>query len=126
MPRSVHTLGSEGSLISGIRVIQNKDFSFTWHMSEYVEKQMSLIKTPRGLLSSSKELTDEYMSQVISCNGKIGWLGGNGRPDVAAGHSIIAGEYKDKSPSLITSCNQWLRTIKLNCVFGQFPFKIFV
>ena len=45
------------------------------------------------------------MGKVQQCNGKIGWLGSNGRPDVAAGHSIIAGQYKDKSPQLISDCN---------------------
>ena len=28
-------LGDEGTLISGIRVKQHKDFTFTWHMDEY-------------------------------------------------------------------------------------------
>ena len=33
------------------------------------------------------------------------WIGTNGRPDVAAAHSIIAGGYKDKSPQLVKDCN---------------------
>ena len=40
-------LGSEGSLISGIRVRQNKDYSFTWHMVGYAYK-MKIIEAPRG------------------------------------------------------------------------------
>ena len=104
-------LGDEGTLISGIRVIQHKDFSFSWHMNEYIENSMHIIETPRGLMSQ-KEIDDSWISKVISSNGRIGWLGGNGRPDVAAGHSIIAGEVKNKSPTLISSCNQCVKQAK--------------
>ena len=99
-------LGKTGTRISGIRVCQNKDYTFEWHMNEYVDNEMSVIDIPRGFKTHTKELSDDYMSQVMSSNGKIGWIGGNGRPDLAAGHSIIAGQYKDKSPQLITDCNQ--------------------
>ena len=99
-------LGKTGTRISGIRVCQNKDYTFEWHMNEYVDNEMSIIDIPRGFKTHTKELSDDYMSQVMSSNGKIGWIGGNGRPDLAAGHSIIAGQYKDKSPQLITDCNQ--------------------
>ena len=97
-------LGSEGTLISGVRVKQNKDYSFDWDMIEYASK-MHAISTERGYLSSVAEIDDKKMGEVISVNGKIGWLGGNGRPDLAAGHSIIAGGYKHKSPQLISDCN---------------------
>jgi hypothetical protein len=70
---------------------------------------MSIIDIPRGFKTHTTELSDDYMSQVMSSNGKIGWIGGNGRPDLAAGHSIIAGQYKDKSPQLITDCNQCVK-----------------
>ncbi len=42
---------------------------------------------------------------MITSNGRLGWLGSNGKPDPAAGHSITAGGYKDKSPQLISNCN---------------------
>ena len=114
--KKLQDLGDEGTLISGIRVIQKADFSFVWHMNEYSDKAMSYIDIPRGYLTQTKEIDDKRLSEVISCNGKIGWLGGNGRPDVAAGHSIIAGEYKTKSPTLITSCNQCVKQAKENKV----------
>ena len=96
--KNIRELGDEGTLISGGRVIQHKDYSFSWHMNEYAKNKMSVIEIPRGFLSQTVEINDAHMSQVISVNGKIGWLGGNGRPDLAAGHSIIAGQYKDKRP----------------------------
>ena len=34
----------------------------------------------------------------------MGWLGNNGRPDLAAAHSIIAGGYKDRSNTRISNC----------------------
>ena len=102
-------LGEEGTRISGIRVIQHSDYSFTWHMNEYVKESMTPIQVPRGFISQTEKLDEDRMSEVVSLNGKIGWLGGNGRPDLAAGHSIIAGQYKDALPSLITQCNQCVK-----------------
>ena len=62
-------------------------------MNEYAET-MSTIDVPRGFMSHTKELDEGRISEVVSCNGKIGWIGGNGRPDLAAGHSIIAGNLR--------------------------------
>ena len=74
-------------------MLQKKVFSFVWHMQEYVEEHMIPLEFPRGYLSQATELSDEYMAKVVSLNGKFGWLGSNGRPDMAAGHSIIAGMF---------------------------------
>jgi hypothetical protein len=112
--KKLQDLGDEGTRISGIRVKQLKDFSFRWHMNEYAQKDMFLIDVPRGFITNTKEISEDMMSKVISSNGKIGWIGGNGRPDLAAGHSIIAGEYKDKSPNLVASCNQCVKHAKEN------------
>ena len=49
------------------------------------------------------------LTRVKGSKGQVGWLGGNGRPDLAAGHSIIAGGYKDESPLLIGQCNQCVK-----------------
>ena len=106
--KNLFELGPEGTLISGTRIRQNKDYSFTWHMNEYASK-MKVIETPRGFMTHVDELDESYMSQVMTVNGKIGWIGGNGRPDLAAGHSIIAGDYKTKSPQLVASCNHCVK-----------------
>ena len=108
-------LGPEGTLISGVRIRQNKDYSFTWHMNEYADK-MKIIEVPRGFMTHVDELDESYMSQAMTVNGKIGWIGGNGRPDLAAGHSIIAGDYKLRSPQLVASCNQCVKQAKENKV----------
>ena len=97
--------GDTGTLISGRRVRQLQDYSFVWDMDDYASKHMKAIEAPRGLLSSTEDLSDDMMSQVETCNGQIGWLGGNGRPDVAAGHSIIASKVKERKPELIKLCN---------------------
>ena len=102
--KNLRECGTEGSMISGINVVQHQDYSFTWHMQRYAEEKLALIETPRGFLSRTKELDDDYMNKITSANGQIGWLGSNGRPDRAA-HSIIAGGYKNRSPQLITWCN---------------------
>ena len=81
-------------------------------MQEYTDKDLQYIDVPRGFLSQTGEIDDVHMSAVISSNGRIGWLGGNGRPDVAAAHSIIAGEYKNKSPQLVKMCNDAVKQAK--------------
>ena len=80
-------------------------------MLEYA-KSMTEISVPRGFHTHVKEIDDKVLSQVVSVNGKIGWIGGNGRPDLAAGHSIIAGQYKLRSPDLVSQCNQCVRQAK--------------
>ena len=54
-------------------------------------------------------MSDEYISKVKSSDEKIGWICGNGRPHLAAGHSIIAGQYEGKSLQLISDCNQCVK-----------------
>lgn len=78
-------------------------------MQEYAQNSMSLIQVSRGFLSQTKQLGEEGMSEVASVNGKTGWLGANGRPDLAVGHSIIAGQYRDKLPSLVAQSNQFVK-----------------
>ena len=99
-------------MISGIRFRQLKDYSFIWDMQEYADDKLKMLEPPRGLITTTKELDDKWIGQILACNGKIGWLGSNGRPDIAAGHSIIAGKVKDKSPELITLCNQVVKQVK--------------
>ena len=77
-------------------------------MNEYVKK-MKPIDVPRGFFTHTHEIDEQMIGRVVSLNGQIGWLGSNGRPDVAAGHSIIAGQYNDKSPQLVSSCNQCVK-----------------
>ena len=52
------------------------------------------------------------MSDVVTANGQIGWIGGNGRPDLAAEHSIAAGSYKHRKPQLVTDCNACVKQAK--------------
>ena len=52
---------------------------------------------PRGFKSKTEKLDEATMSKVKAVNGQIGWLGGNGCPDLAAAHVIIAGGSKDAS-----------------------------
>ena len=78
-------------------------------MNEYADKSLRPVEVKRGFISQSKETAEEVddmtMSDILTVNGKIGWLGNSGRPDIAAGHSIIAGEYKTKSANLVSMCN---------------------
>ena len=75
-------------------------------MNEYAQTKLQPIECPRGTITKTEgDLPESQMQQVATCNGQIGWLGGNGKPGIAAGHSLIASEVKDKKPSLITDCN---------------------
>ena len=74
-------------------------------MNEYAKASLTPITVPSGFISGTAEIDDTVMYQVISLNGKIDWLGGNGRPDLAAGHIIIAGQYKSESTQLVSDSN---------------------
>ena len=99
-------------MISGIRFRQLKDYSFIWDMQEYADDKLTPLEPPRGLITTTKELDDKWIGQILACNGKIGWLGSNRRPDIAAGHSLFAGKVKDKSPELITLFNQVVKQVR--------------
>eukprot|EP00973_Karenia_brevis_P047706 6621287-Karenia_brevis.AAC.1 len=60
-------------------------------MEEYVHDKLTMIDAPRGFMTNTNELDETWMIKVVSSNGQIGWIGSKGRPDAAAGHSIIAG-----------------------------------
>eukprot|EP00973_Karenia_brevis_P033664 4642074-Karenia_brevis.AAC.1 len=60
-------------------------------MEEYVHDKLIIIDAPRGFRTSTTELYETWMNKVVSSNSQIGWISSNGRPDAAAGHSIIAG-----------------------------------
>ena len=67
-----------GTRVSGIRVQQHSDYSFTYDMNEYASKNMEIIEKPRGFITNTKEIDDATLSQVVTSNGKIGWIGTNG------------------------------------------------
>ena len=71
-------------------------------MDEYVQK-MDIMDISRGYLVHTEEIDEPMLSRVMFVNGQTGWLGNNGRSNVAAGHSITAGQHKDKKPDLVTS-----------------------
>ena len=104
-----HSCGK--SLISGITVTQHRDYSFSWDTTEYVSKMVK-IDIPRGFTSTTEKLDEATMSKVEAVNGQIGWLGGSGRPDLAAAQSIIPGCYKDASPDLVSLCNSCVQSAK--------------
>ena len=55
-------LGKTGTRISGIRVCQNKDYTFEWHMNKYSENEMSIIDIPRGFKTHTTELSDDNLN----------------------------------------------------------------
>ena len=81
---------------------------------------MRSISIPRGFLSNTVEIDDEHMSKVVSLNGRIGWAGGNGKPELSAGHCIIAGGYKTRSPDLVTQCNACVKQAREH----QYKFRV--
>ena len=55
-------------------------------------------------------------------------MGSNGRPDIAAGHSIIAGKVRDKFPELFTLCNQivkQVKSVKVKMRYGRYDQRTF-
>ena len=80
-----------------MRVRQFADKHFEWDMNEYAQNKLQPIECPRGTITKTQgDLREEQLQLISTCNGQIVWLGGNGKPDIAAGHSLIASEFKEK------------------------------
>ena len=57
-------------------------FRFQWDMDVCIQDKLRGIEVPRGFMSRTKEVDQSLLDKVGTCNGQIGWLGGNGRDDV--------------------------------------------
>lgn len=78
----------------------------------------------KEVFSPAGESDDAMVSKAILVNGQSAWLGSNGCPNVVAGHSIIAGQYKDKQPDLVTSCNACVKQAhSMTCSLRVWPIK---
>ena len=70
-PKNLQSLGDEGTLISGIRVMQRRDFSFSWHMNDYIRDTLRPIDVPRGCLAQNPVLGDTHVPKILTGNGQI-------------------------------------------------------
>ena len=98
-------------------------------MNEYAAR-MKPIEVRRGYYAEmerdGKTIGPEMLTKVKGLNGQIGWLGGNGRPDLAAAHSIIAGGYKDEKATIVKDCNDCVTRAhnhKINLKVWSIPVK---
>ena len=97
----LQSVGQEGTLFAGRRVVQHRDFRVTVSMDEYVKARLPSTEVPKEYLSIQRKL-------VRGCSRtsreSMGALVGR-RPDMAATHSIIPSWYDRKSPQFISEVN---------------------
>ena len=96
------SVGQEGTLFAGWRVVQHRDCRVAVSMVEHVKNKLRSIEVPKGYLSNTKEVSEGMLTNIKGVNGGLGWLASTGRPDMAATHSIIPSEYDRRSPQLIS------------------------
>ena len=82
------SVGNEGTLFAGRRVVQCRDYYATVSMDEYIKAKLRPIEVPKGYLSNTKEISEGMLTNIKGVNGGLGWLASTGRPDMAATHSI--------------------------------------
>ena len=98
------SVGNEGTLFAGIRVVQYRDYYATVSMDEHVKAKLRPIEA-KGYLSNTKEISEGMLTNIKGVNGGLGWLASTGRPDMAATHSISPTGKERKSPQLISEVN---------------------
>ena len=110
------SVGQEGTLLAGRRVVQHRDFRNTVSMDEYVKAKLHFTEVPDGYLSNIEEISGQMLTNVKGVHGGPGWLEATERPDMAAPQSIIPSGYERKSTQLFSEVN----TAKKNNV-TRFP-----
>ena len=80
------SVGQEGTLFAGRRVVQHRDYRVT----------VSMGGVRQGQLSNTKEVSEGMLTNIKGVNGCLCWLKSIGRPDVAATHSIIPSGVRPK------------------------------
>ena len=95
----IMSVGQEGTLFAGRRVVQHRDYCVTVSM-DHVKAKLRPSEVPKEYLSNTKEVSEGMLTNIKRVNGGLGWLASTGRPDMAATHSIIPSGYDRKSPQL--------------------------
>ena len=70
------SVGKEGTLFAGRRVVQHRDYHFTFSMDEYVKAKLRPIEVPKGLLveyqrgDAHKHQRSQWRSWLVGISGK--------------------------------------------------------
>eukprot|EP00435_Cladocopium_sp_Y103_P008346 s2034_g2.t1 len=104
-----------GSGYAGRRVMQNKDFSFSYSMDDYVANRLHAIKVHRKILkkdASNIKLNEDEISQLRGTVAAITWSAREGRPDGSASASILSGCFPEPTMKNLFECNQVVELLK--------------
>ena len=72
------SVGQKGTLFTGRRVVQHRDYRVTVSMDEYVKAELRPIEVPQGYWSNARDVCEEMLTNIKGVNGS--WLVGiNGK-----------------------------------------------
>ena len=74
----LRSVGQEGTLFAGKRVVQHLDFRVTVSMDEHAKVKLRPMKVPQGHLSNTKEVNEGMLTNIRRVNG-VSWLVGINR-----------------------------------------------
>ena len=114
----------EGSGYAGRRLKQNQDFSFEYHMTDYINNRLKPIQFDRKFYkkdTANEKLNQEEEQQLRGIIAAINWVAREGRPDASASASILSGIFSQcgrcKTPWKLTTSSNTAKTTRSPCVF---------
>ena len=117
----------EGSGYGGRRLKQNPDFSFEYHMTDYINNRLKPIQFERKFYkkdAASEKLNQEEEQQLRGIIVAINWVAREGRPDASASASILSGIFPNanvcRTPWRLTTSLSTSRRTRSSCAFIQF------
>lgn len=109
----------EGSGYAGRRLKQNPDFSFEYHMTDYINNRLKPIQFERKFYkkdAASEKLNQEEEQQLRGIIAAINWVAREGRPDASASASILSGIFPNATLQDALEINNVVKHLKENPV----------
>ena len=109
----------KGAGYAGRRIQQWDDFSFSYHMQDYVDNRLKPLTLHRKVLKKDAEhvkLNPEETQALRAVVAAINWTAREGRPDAAATASILSGVFPEPTVQHLYQVNDAINHLKQNHV----------
>ena len=109
----------EGTAYAGRRIMQLHDGSVMYTMADYIANRLKAVKIERKVLKKDADklfLTEDETSQMRGALATINWVAREGRPDVAAAASVLAGKFPRPKMSDLHQVNDIVEHLKTHHV----------
>ena len=121
MQFSIRTEAAGAFEYVGLRVIQNDDFSITIDQNEYMETLQELPIDPARKSAKDEPLHKKEKKALGSLVGKIGWVSGQTRPDLAFDYCDLNSRVKHATIKDLYHANKVVAKAKMECTTLKFP-----